>query len=403
MYELPRRANKRKSIEKAKRAADPLPAGTSLASASAPPPPAHTQTQKQLKRKEKKLNKRQLKAALAAATGPQLDDDVATMAPSPHSHPAAAAAAAAPAFVPGPPKPYLVILDLNGCLIARPSKEEHARARKSPHGLPFRVASVARKPVYLRPHLAGFARVLAENPRLDFAVWTSAAPENAAKLIELSLGEDFARRLRFVWGRNKCTADDRNPDKPWATLKDLRNVFHAHPEYAPERTVIVDDSMYKCRLNPDNAVVLPQWDLADHSRSPLDDAVLLDLAAYLHLLARASPTDVREWIRPHPFSIPQLTPGAAAGDMQRVRFVSNPAWNFVAPPSPPPAAAAAPGTTADGTSVAAGGLEASVSLPVSGSWVDLCGPIELVMDGDDEDAYWEQVESETESQAETRV
>ncbi|KAJ3372675.1 hypothetical protein GGF31_001700 [Allomyces arbusculus] len=270
---------------------------------------------------------------------------------------AVAAAAVTPATSLTAPR-YLVILDLNGCLLARPSREEQKHARDSPFEMPPRLATVKKKPVYVRPHASEFAKFALCMPNVDIAVWTSAMPDNAARLAELALGKAVLDQLLFLWGRDKCTLDATG-DSPWATVKDLRKVYAAYPHYSPSTTLIVEDSLFKCRLNPDNALLVPSWDLAGTHVPPLDDHTLLDLGAYLRLLSRACPTDVRSWIKAQPLTVAQSD-----------RLIVNPVWNF--------------GKSEDeaGVDVLAGGV---ACMSLSSSWIDLALD-EPKLDGDDEDA-----------------
>ncbi|KNE62187.1 hypothetical protein AMAG_07431 [Allomyces macrogynus ATCC 38327] len=271
---------------------------------------------------------------------------------------AAAAATASTALAATLTTPrYLVILDLNGCLLARPSREEQKSARESPFELPPRLATVKKKPVYVRPHASEFAKFALCMPNVDVAVWTSAMPDNAARLAELALGKPVLDQLLFLWGRDMCTLDATG-DSPWATVKDLRKVYAAYPHYSPSTTLIVEDSLFKCRLNPDNALLVPSWDLAGTHVPPLDDHTLLDLGAYLRLLSRACPTDVRAWIKAQPLTVAQPD-----------RLIINPVWKFA--------------KSEDGGVDGLAGMVADMSL--SSSWIDLALD-EPKLDGDDEDA-----------------
>ncbi|KAI9189558.1 hypothetical protein H9P43_000991 [Blastocladiella emersonii ATCC 22665] len=270
-----------------------------------------------------------LEAALIAAV--TLDGSVTVVA----GNGAASASRAAPSIRP-PPKRYLAVFDLNGCLLARLHEVEYAAAQQLHHPLPHSCGIVGFKHTFRRPLFELFWAVLSTNPDVDVAVWTSATSYNAEQLILAVLGKEFASRLRFVWAREKCTSDQSDSVDTWATLKDLSKVFAAFPEYGPERTIIVDDSLRKSRLNPANALVIPQWGLCDAARPPMDDTALRRLTFYFEYLSHARPDDVREWMRMYPFSVPQVVTGAesppAAGHSSQVQFVVNTAANFAAPP-----------------------------------------------------------------------
>ncbi|KAJ3358939.1 hypothetical protein GGF32_009867 [Allomyces javanicus] len=255
-----------------------------------------------------------------------------------------------PTAAPSPPpsappgQRYLIILDLNGCLMARLSREEHGRLQTSPEYRPPRplVGHIGRKPVYIRPHVETFLQfAFALDAHLDLAVWTSANEDTAQELAHRIMSRKTVHRLRFLWTRSRCTADALG-STPWATIKDLDAVYAAFPdEYGPHNTVMVDDSLFKCRRHPRNALLCPAWDLFATETAPGDDATLLDLAAYLRLLVRAQPADVRDWLQAAPFSILDGTvanharAGTTASDVGAPPPVGASSLAGITPASPP--------------------------------------------------------------------
>ncbi|KAJ3369641.1 hypothetical protein GGF31_005159 [Allomyces arbusculus] len=262
-----------------------------------------------------------------------------------------------PSIAPSPPpsappgQRYLIILDLNGCLIARPSREEHDRLRTSPEYRPPppSVGQIGRKPVYIRPHVETFIQfAFALDAHLDLAVWTSANEDTAQELAHRIMSRKTVRKLRFLWTRSRCTADALG-STPWATIKDLDAVYAAFPdEYTPQNTIMVDDSLFKCRRHPRNALLCPAWDLFATETAPADDATLLDLAAYLRLLVRAQPADVRDWLQAAPFSILDGTMAnraratTTASDAGVPPPLDTSSWPGSTPTPPPPLSATAP-------------------------------------------------------------
>ncbi|KNE67850.1 hypothetical protein AMAG_12566 [Allomyces macrogynus ATCC 38327] len=216
-----------------------------------------------------------------------------------------------------PAQRYLIILDLNGCLIARPSREEYERLREPPYRPPPpSVGQIGRKPVYIRPHVETFLQyAFALDAHLELAVWTSANEDTAQELAHRIMSRKTVRQLRFLWTRSRCTADALG-STPWATIKDMDAVYAAFPdEYTPQNTIMVDDSLFKCRRHPRNALLCPAWNLFATETSPGEDATLLDLAVYLRLLVRAQPADVRDWLQAAPFSILETAlPGHARAE-----------------------------------------------------------------------------------------
>ncbi|KAI9176144.1 RNA binding protein snu13 [Blastocladiella emersonii ATCC 22665] len=287
-------------------------------------------------------------------------------------------------------KRLLVILDLNGCLVARPDREEE-RAALALHALPPRAGKAGNKAVYVRPHTREFLDRALAHTNVDVAVWSSAMLHNIRRIVAMVGGNDtppLIDRFKLVLGRDECTPVT-DGETPWATIKDLTTVYRAHPEtYAAERTVMVDDSLFKCRKNPGNALVLPTWVIDDAARPPLDDTALVRLADYLDLLARADPSDVRKWMREHPFSLPVEVPAsgkpakappaskkknpAAGHPLLQVKFVVNPDKDF-APPTGP-----------DGTAMSA--ADAAEGEGLLASWDELAAALPPTMDSDDVDA-----------------
>ncbi|KAI9216509.1 hypothetical protein BC828DRAFT_393434 [Blastocladiella britannica] len=246
-----------------------------------------------------------------------------------------------------PTRRILCILDLNGVMLARLNPQEHKLARTAAaaagRDLPPRAGSVGKRPVFVRPFSTHFTNLLLDGgvPGIDVAVWTSAAPANARKLADLVLGSGDGRsdKFAFVWSRDQCTAVDER-GLPWATIKDLRNVYKAFPHHTPATTLIVDDSLSKCRLNPANALLVPSWNLVDPQENEVEDpnldTTLVDLLAYLKVMQRSAPSDVREYIAARPFANATrvranggqgIGPGAPI-----VTYVANrhPTWEVVA-------------------------------------------------------------------------
>jgi hypothetical protein len=204
-----------------------------------------------------------------------------------------------------PTKRLLVILDLNGTLLIRPKKASF----------------------HLRPHAEPFLDLLFRT--CDVGVWSSAMPHNVAPMVKGVFGD---RPLYCVLDRSH-TVPDRTPGaKPHATIKDLRRVWDqpsagaegsaaaasgaasgaasrgaASSPPAPAvrhsetDTVIIDDSTSKLRRQPQNLVLIKEYEKID----PLDK-VLLVLSRYFEGVVlrqwEEGAEDVREILRKSPFT-----------------------------------------------------------------------------------------------------
>lgn len=148
------------------------------------------------------------------------------------------------------PKPILIVLDLNGTLLFRPTKN--------------RTAFVA------RPHATTFINYLLS--RFWVAVWSSAKPENVGAMIDNLITDKSQRdRLVAVWGRDRfglSSADYAQRVQVYKRLTRLwvdPQVASSHPGLAQgERwdqtnTVLVDDSVEKARSEPYNLVCVPEF------------------------------------------------------------------------------------------------------------------------------------------------
>ncbi|KEG13281.1 hypothetical protein DQ04_01101020 [Trypanosoma grayi] len=122
---------------------------------------------------------------------------------------------------------FLVVLDLNGVLVAR-----------------------GRGSFIDRPGVMEFVSFVMNN--FVVAVWTSGLERTSNPIIE-KVFDNYQDRLLFKLYRDACTMRP-TPDKPYRTIKNLQRIFDAYPKsFHAVNTIIVDDSPDKCS-HPDIAL-----------------------------------------------------------------------------------------------------------------------------------------------------
>ncbi len=101
-----------------------------------------------------------------------------------------------------PPTPFakkLLVLDLNGTLLFRPSWSQplHLKSGK------------AERPAFPRPFMRTFRKYLFHEETcswLDTMVWSSAQPHNVATMVQSCFRND-QKKLVLVWGRDRMGLD----------------------------------------------------------------------------------------------------------------------------------------------------------------------------------------------------
>lgn len=184
------------------------------------------------------------------------------------------------------PRQILVVIDLNGTLLFRPS-------RKNPtHFIE-------------RPHARRFLSYCVET--FTVVIWSSAKPENVRRMCAQLLTPKQHERVVAMWGRDKfgLTSADYNRRvqcyKRLSALWDNPEVARSHPTYAnggrwnQANTVLVDDSLEKARSEPYNLIPIPEF-MGDHNE-PGD--VLPQVHDYINECSRQA--DISTYIRMSPF------------------------------------------------------------------------------------------------------
>jgi hypothetical protein len=122
---------------------------------------------------------------------------------------------------------FLVVLDLNGVLVAR-----------------------GRGSFILRPHVMEFLKFVFSN--FVVAVWTSGLQRSSNPIIEHVFGS-YRDLLLFTLFRDSCVPK-ATPENPYGTEKNLQTIFDRYPlSFHAVNTIIIDDSPDKCS-HPDIAL-----------------------------------------------------------------------------------------------------------------------------------------------------
>lgn len=130
-------------------------------------------------------------------------------------------------------KAFLLILDLNGVLVAR-----------------------GRGCCIHRPYAKEFLDFAFKN--FAIGVWTSGLQRSCDPIIESVMGE-YKNRLLFIFYREKCEPAP-TPTNEFGTKKNLKYIFDMFPDsFHSVNTIIIDDSPEKCS-NPDIALCPAPFD-----------------------------------------------------------------------------------------------------------------------------------------------
>ena len=186
------------------------------------------------------------------------------------------------------PAPVLVILDLNGTLLHRPSKNKQR--------------------MIARPFLKPFLRYLSSN--FAIMVWSSARPENVKSLVQQSLDKDLQSKLVAEWARTSFGLSPEHYIRNVQVYKNLDLVWKNHDiqkkhpnfehggRFGQHNTVLIDDSVLKANAQPHNLL-----EITEFTATPEDmkSDVLREVAGYLEVLRKQS--DVSKFINKEPFKV----------------------------------------------------------------------------------------------------
>lgn len=189
------------------------------------------------------------------------------------------------------PGPLLVVIDLNGTLLYRPSRKNLTSFQS-------------------RLHAKEFVTYCVQTFWVVF--WSSAKPENVKGMVDQLLTKSLRKQVVGVWGRDKFGLTEQDYNKRTQCYKRLTTLWNdpiiksAYPSRRPGfeggcwdqgNTVLIDDSIEKARSEPHNAITLPEY------VGGTDDAgdVLPSVHDYLNELCFQE--DVSAFMRAHPFKM----------------------------------------------------------------------------------------------------
>jgi hypothetical protein len=184
------------------------------------------------------------------------------------------------------PQHLLVIIDLNGTLIHRPSK-----------ATPTKFTS--------RPHTSRFLNYCINT--FTVVIWSSARPENVKAMCAQILPPELRASVIAIWGRDKfpLTPTEYNNKvlcyKRLSTVWNDKTIKESHPEAKHEHTwnqmntVLIDDSLYKGTSEPFNLIQIPEF--SGHEEST--EGVLPQVHDYLNRLSMCS--NVSNYLKQYPF------------------------------------------------------------------------------------------------------
>jgi hypothetical protein len=180
----------------------------------------------------------------------------------------------------------LVILDLNGTLLYRPSRNNTK--------------------MIARPFLAPFLRYLFSN--FAVMVWSSARPQNVAALVDQSLEDDLKKSLVAQWARGHFNLKPEHYNANVQVYKNLDLVWSKdeiqkqHPDYetggrfGQHNTVLIDDTILKASAQPYNLLQISEFSA---TKQQMQEDKLRDVAGYLDVLRTQQ--DVSKFIKREPF------------------------------------------------------------------------------------------------------
>ncbi|TQS31847.1 hypothetical protein Golomagni_07858 [Golovinomyces magnicellulatus] len=184
------------------------------------------------------------------------------------------------------PRRILIIMDLNGTLLYRPTKRK-----------PFHFVE--------RPHAQQFLHYCINN--FAVAIWSSARPQNVGKMVDRLLTPDLRSKCVVIWGRDKLGLSKDDYDAKVQVYKRLTAIWAdpqvkaSHPEaetggcWDQTNTVLIDDSEEKGRSEPYNMLQIPEF-AGIETELP---NVLPQVHDYINTLCGQS--DISSYIRRSPF------------------------------------------------------------------------------------------------------
>lgn len=188
------------------------------------------------------------------------------------------------------PGPLLVVIDLNGTLLYRPSRKNSTSFQS-------------------RRHAEKFVTYCVQTFWVVF--WSSAKPENVKGMVNQLISKRLRQQVVGVWGRDRFGLTMEDYNKRTQCYKRLTKLWNdpliksSYPNQRPGfeggcwdqgNTVLIDDSAEKARSEPYNAITLPEY---------LGGTDELDVLPIVHdyLNELCYQEDVSTYMRSHPFKM----------------------------------------------------------------------------------------------------
>ena len=219
------------------------------------------------------------------ARGQQNPGNYGKPLPVPKPLPAYLAQAEKPAKKLEQPQDLLLVLDLNGTLVHRPSRSNSAK-------------------LVARPGMEAFVQHILSS--YTVLVWSSARPENVGLMCGKIFSTDQRPLLLAEWGRDRFGLNAQQYNLKLQVYKELEKVWRGFPDSHPRavegrrwdqtNTVLIDDSILKAASQPHNILEVPEW-----AGKQTSEAVLSQVTAYLDELRWYN--DASSFMRARPFGV----------------------------------------------------------------------------------------------------
>lgn len=206
-----------------------------------------------------------------------------------------------PSYNTGILQPILLVIDLNGTILHRPSRATPTRFIERPY----------------TPH---FLHYVFSN--FSVMVWSSARPENVSNMCKRLFTSSQRQHLVAEWGRDRLGLSETDYQRRVQAYKRLQIVWndpvvqHAHPlatigrYWDASNTILIDDSVEKARSELFNLLLVPEFD-----GRPENPDILRKVAEYLDVVKLQS--HVAAFIRANPLRLDTRQPVFGAELAQR--------------------------------------------------------------------------------------
>ncbi|KAF5835981.1 hypothetical protein DUNSADRAFT_6597 [Dunaliella salina] len=191
----------------------------------------------------------------------------------------------------------LLLLDMNGTICYRSEERVAGNVREDLY--------IRHKYYYKRRGIEEFVKQLASTGHFKVAVYSSMMSHNIQAGLNAIMNPQTRQQLLAILDRGMNKPDPTGKD-PWDTVRDMRKVWRRLPEFGPKNTLLLDNEARKFAEDAANGIVVPEFGAAEvlgRKTNTLDS-----LTAYLLKMGESGPSDVREYLRSHPFD-PSKTVG----------------------------------------------------------------------------------------------